>query len=792
MNNLILNIMSKFYNEKYESICTRILYFFNTIDTYFLIVGISSFIIVFPREINIVALILSLLFAVATAKIADFYPVFIIFSAPVLIILGIILHFPVSLVMMLFFVNIVFFFIIQFIFMGIPDSIVARDIRVPFIKMYNSLFTVAPTTVSFSMSIFFSFYLSFCMVATVSSKSTKDYIWLGGAGIVLFISALITRLMLPKNRFSKFHKPDIRDEPIFKRVVILNIDGVRKDVFDSLNLPGISRLTKEGASHASGLETVYRALTNPAFASIFTGTIPKYHRVFNNNFGQTIKTEGLPDIVSSIAYGSMHVKHFCKKYWETRIVSLPRNSAYLSDDIMVSWLKDDMLARPEIRLFIADFSEADFLAHAYGSKSEQYKDALRRIDKRIGDFIDWMDTKGILDDTAVIVCSDHGIAVIDHSYLIADSERYVPFLIYGKGIKKGFQITRPGKIMDICCTVAYLLGVRYPCDSRGQVFTEVLENTDLESEKESFISRFNKLKYDAEAKQYQHNHVEIFEGDVLWWDQCISKYATNGDNSLRILDIGCGNGFVGERFVKNRVNFKKFVCVDTSENMLKEAKKILKGYPGFYFANNLDEIKGDFDIITASSIFHHVVHPEKLAHNIDRLLVKGGFMIGSHEPNKEVFKNRLFYAGAALYKIIGGGISINDETVREFNRLLRNKYPNASSVCREEILQIVEYHSPLEQYDRGIDLQSGFVLDEFCKSYFPKYEVLVLETYSTFFHRQWLTRHKKIQSLLAATFNVFFREGNLFKFVLRKKKYEDNFSGCRRRKYISQLSVNST
>lgn len=770
MINLALKIISRFYNEEIESICTRILYFFNTIDTYFLLVGISSFVIVFPGKVSIVALILSLLFAVTTVRITDFYPIFIIFAIPVIIILAMILHLPVSSIKMLFFVNSGLFFGIQFLFMGIPDAIVARDIRVPFIKIYNSLFTVAPTTVSFSMSIFFPFYLSFCIAATILCRTIKDYTWLGVGSIILFGSALITRMMLPKNRFSKFHKPDIKDEPIFKRVVILNIDGVRKDIFNSLNLPTVERLTREGTSHAFGLETVYRALTNPAFASIFTGTIPKFHGVHNNNFGQSIKTEGLPDIVPSIAYGSIHVKHFCKKYWQTRIVSLPRHSVYLCDDIMIDWLKDDMLTRPEIRLFIADFSEADFLAHAYGSKSKQYKEALWRVDKRIGDFIDWMEEAGMSDGTAVIVCSDHGIAAIDHSYLIAESERYVPFFIYGRGIKKGFQIRRLGKITDICCTVSYLLGIRYPYDSRGQVFIEALENSDIELEKEAFVSRFNQLKYDAEANRYHSNHIEIYDGDASWWDRCIFEFAMNRKGSLRVLDIGCGNGFLGERFVAMKANFSEFVCLDISNNMLEGAKKRLGGYPKFSFTTHLDDVKGIFDIITVSSVFHHVVHPENLSCIIDTFLKENGIVIGSHEPNKNVFKNKLFYAGAALYKSIGGSISISDEVVQEFNRLLRNRYPNAPVVSREEILQMTEYHSPLEQYDRGIDLQCGFEPNEFCKSYFPGYEVVALETYSTFFHRPWLSKHKRIQFLLAAVFNLFFREGNLFRFVLRKKK----------------------
>ncbi|MDO8602382.1 MAG: alkaline phosphatase family protein [Candidatus Omnitrophota bacterium] len=760
------NPISRLYNEKIENMCTRILYFFNTIDTYFLLTGTACFFIVFHNDFNVTVLALAFLFGAGTSKTADFYPTFLIFAAP-LFILSFILS-PI-LFLRLFFINIALFFIIQFVFMGIPDSIVGRNLRIPFIKMYNSLSTIAPTTVSFSMSVFFSFYLSLCMALPNLCKTQKDYLWLGVLSVIILIGSLITRSMRPKNNFSKFHKPDIRDKAIFKRVVILNIDGARKDIFDSLDLPTINRLTREGSSHVSGLETIYRALTNPAFVSILTGTAPEFHGVYSNNLGHSIKAEGLPDVVSSIAYGSMHVKHFSKESWETRIVSLPRHSIYSCDDVIMEWLKDDMKKRPQVRLFIADFSEADFLAHAYGSVSKNYKEALRRIDSRIGNFIDWMKESGMQDGAAVIVCSDHGIAGIDHSYLLAESERYVPFLLYGDGIKKGFKIHRPGKIMDICCTVAYLLGIRYPSGSRGQVFTEALENSDIDSEKEVFVKRFNRLKYDAEALIGDCDHVEIYEGDTKWWDRCIAKFALGGKSNLRILDIGCGSGFIGERFIVNKVNFKEFMCVDISESALAKAREKLGEYPGFSFTSDLDNVKGEFDIITVSSVFHHVVFPEKLARVINKFLVEGGILIGGHEPNKNIFRNKLFYPLASLYKKIGGGVSISNATLGVFNKLLHDRYPAAPLVCSEEILQTVEYHSPIEQYDRDIDLQSGFIPDEFLKACFPGYEVQMLETYSTFFYRPWLSRHKMIQFLLAGMFGILFHEGNLFRFALRKE-----------------------
>ena len=203
---------------------------------------------------------------------------------------------------------------------------------------------------------------------------------------------------------------------------------------------------------------------------------------------------------------------------------------------------------------------------------------------------------------------------------------------------------------------------------------------------------------------------------------------------------------------------------------LKTSVKIsnLGKYSEFSFTTNLNDIHGKFDVITISSLFHHVVDPDKLAKTIDSLLNDGGIIIGGHEPNKNAFKNKIFFAGATLIKNMGGNISIDDVVVNDFNKLLNTRYPNAPRVTREEILQIVEYHSPLEQFDKGIDLKSGFIPKEFFESYFPEYEVQLIETYTTFFYRKWLKNHKIIQSLFKFFFNLIFREGNLFRFALRK------------------------
>jgi len=466
---MIKKFISKYYNEKLEDICTRVLYFFNTIDTYFLIAGAASFLWFRPENYKFSVFLLITAAVLFVFKTADFYPLFLLFSPIYLFFLFRSPFISVSLAVFILLANLAIFALIQFIFMSIPESIVARNLTIGIRKIWNSAFTLAPTTVSLPMSVFFSTLYSLILVARPNPSNSVGFLFwitIGGA-------ALITHIFKPKTFVSSDFKPKITGK-LCKKVILLNIDGCRLDRFYEAKLPFLTFLEKESTYFPHGLQTVYRALTNPAFASIFTGAVPGIHGIKSNNLGQAMRVEGLPDIVKTKLYGSMHVKHFSKAHWDTKIVSLPTHGVYKSDDIMLDWLKEDLAKDDGTRLFIADISETDFLGHAYGSESGQYLEALKRADKRIEAFFQWMNERRLLEHAAVIICSDHGIAKIDHSYLLFDAEKYVPFIITGTGIRKNNPLEYKASIMDMAPTISYLLGVRYPARSRGRVFIEAI------------------------------------------------------------------------------------------------------------------------------------------------------------------------------------------------------------------------------------------------------------------------------------------------------------------------------
>jgi hypothetical protein len=459
--------MAQLYCEELESLCTRILYFFNTIDTYCYVAGIIAAVISGMAPFNPGNFLLSTAAVWLSFKIADFSIIFLALSP---IPIGILFwHSSLNLfsIIQVLIINLVIFAIVQFVFMSIPEIIIVKDISISVRKFWNSIFTIAQTTVSLPVSVGYSTVYSVILVSRVNPVSKEDSaFWFS-----IFIVAIISAIYRPRS----FHSPDVRPKikkRISERVIVLNIDGCRLDKFYEARLSYLTLLRKEGTYFPAGIQTVYRGLTNPAFASILTGVTPEIHGVKSNNFGQRIKVEGLPDIVESKLYGSMHVKHFSKPHWVTKIVSLPTHGIFRCDDIMLDWLKEDLRKQDATRLFIADISEVDLIGHSYGSDSWQYLSALKRTDQRIKEFINYLSQNDLLHDMTIIICSDHGMFKIDHSYLLFDAERYVPFIMFGNKIKADNALNFMASITDIAANISYILGIAYPGSCKGRVFTE--------------------------------------------------------------------------------------------------------------------------------------------------------------------------------------------------------------------------------------------------------------------------------------------------------------------------------
>jgi arylsulfatase A-like enzyme len=102
-----------------------------------------------------------------------------------------------------------------------------------------------------------------------------------------------------------------------------------------------------------------------------------------------------------------------------------------------------------------------------------YSAGIRQLDDELGRFFGWLRARGWLDDTLLIVTSDHGEEFLDHGGMIHGSSHYqeliaVPLIMTGAGVPEGIRISTPVSLVDLVPTVLGILGIESPQQIDGR------------------------------------------------------------------------------------------------------------------------------------------------------------------------------------------------------------------------------------------------------------------------------------------------------------------------------------
>lgn len=83
------------------------------------------------------------------------------------------------------------------------------------------------------------------------------------------------------------------------------------------------------------------------------------------------------------------------------------------------------------------------------------------MDGYIGEIVNAVKEAGMLDETIFIVTADHGGINKGHGGKTMQ-EMETPFIVCGKGIKKGYEFQESMMQFDCASTLAYILGLQQP------------------------------------------------------------------------------------------------------------------------------------------------------------------------------------------------------------------------------------------------------------------------------------------------------------------------------------------
>ena len=268
-----------------------------------------------------------------------------------------------------------------------------------------------------------------------------------------------------------------------RRVFIISYDQGNPDLIRTNDLPVFNGMADQGA-HTWHAFTVLPSLTLQSHVSMLTGLGPQAHQVNWNNYAPEKGTVKVPTIfslakqrglVTAMFVGKEKFKHF----------EIPG-----SLDRFV-WPQPDAGALAVARAFAAEvgtlkpnlcfihFHDADTIGHKFGAHAPEKIQALKDCDLALKIIKDAIAAAGLSDSSVIILTADHGSHDVNDkdgkligAHDVGEPEDVkIPWIAWGKGVKKRFTITKLVVQYDTAATALWLLGVPLPEDFWGRPVT---------------------------------------------------------------------------------------------------------------------------------------------------------------------------------------------------------------------------------------------------------------------------------------------------------------------------------
>ncbi|MEK0313618.1 alkaline phosphatase family protein [Cohnella sp. 56] len=266
-------------------------------------------------------------------------------------------------------------------------------------------------------------------------------------------------------------------EPVSLRVYVLVIDGMRKDRFEEADAPFLKRLRAQGTEYTS-METVYPARTVVCFSSMFTGAYPREHGIVSNFVHRLgVRVETIFDSLRRAGKTGrlLGIAHLIDAMGDD-VDAISAVMHYDKADSETVKMAKAIVEERDPDLLVVQLIGTDQIGHARGSLYDEYRIKIEEADRLLADFVGWLEQRGNMEGATIIVCADHGqaIGIGSHGHL-DEGERWVPFFMWGQGVREGVRVDDAQSLVSLAPTLAYLLGAPYPGSSRGPVLTQALK-----------------------------------------------------------------------------------------------------------------------------------------------------------------------------------------------------------------------------------------------------------------------------------------------------------------------------
>lgn len=262
-----------------------------------------------------------------------------------------------------------------------------------------------------------------------------------------------------------------------KHVFIISMDGGKPEVMQQSAMPITMGMVADGAATWQA-QTVFPSITLVSHTSMLTGRGPYAHKVMWNNW---VPQRGLVPVPT--------IFHLAKEHGGIRTAAFAGKEKFNHlntpgdiDDFGVIDIDAQPLARVmaayiierKPNLCFIHFADTDSAGHAYGWGSPEQIKAFADQDEGMQILLAAIDVAGIKDESVVIISADHGGHEKTHGTK-DPADMTIPWIAWGKGVKKGFVIDTAVTTYDTAATALWLLGVAIPADWDGKPVVSAFE-----------------------------------------------------------------------------------------------------------------------------------------------------------------------------------------------------------------------------------------------------------------------------------------------------------------------------